>query len=199
MPRNSDEPETVAIFPTNPDPLASLGITQITVDFAGQEFVIPALAAVAWLKILLAQDLDLEAVFPGLAGPQAVMDVNNLILDGAGSQDELEQAILDVLEVASGRSWWITLRLCVSVRAHWEWVGGDMARHGVTPFDVPLSYWLDGAYVTMFQGILERTGKAQVVSDWTQALTTPPPSQVRAGAQDTVDRDAFLAVMRMAQ
>jgi hypothetical protein len=175
-----------------------LGLPRIFVDFGGHNFQIPPLPASEWLKVLLAESIDLEAVFPGLAGPETIGKVNSLILDGAGSQDELEQVILDVLEVAAGRRWWIALRLCVSVRAHWEWVGGDLARHGVSPFDVPLSYWLDGAYATMIQGIMDRTDKPRRVSEWTRALTDPPPQERRREVADD-DGSAFLAALRMSR
>lgn len=198
MPRKDDEPETITLYPSNPDPLASLGIAPIIVEFAGQEFTIPPYPAAIWLRTLLAEKLDLEAVFPGLAGPEAVATANSLIIEGAGSQDELEEAILDVLEAAAGRRWWITLRLCVSIRAHWEWVGGDLARHGVSPFDVPLSYWLDGAYATMVQGIMERSGKPRKIVDWTRALTDPPAQERRKQAEED-DGSAFLAALKMAR
>lgn len=169
------------------------------VEFGGQEFEIPAYPAARWLEVLLAEKVNLEAVFPGLAGLDAELAVNLAITGSKATQDELEQVIYEVLEAASGRRWWITLRLCMSLRAHWEWVGGAMARNGLTPFDVPLAFWLDGAYATMIHEMVASAAEPQdlnKIADWARALTVPPASQIRAEASDTMDRDAFLALAR---
>jgi hypothetical protein len=189
----------VSLAHTSPDPLASLRCAAVVVPFAGVDYTIPALPAARWLEILLAEKLNLEAIFPGLAGLDAELAVNMAIASRRATVEDLEQAIYDVLEVASGRQWWITVRLCISLRAHWEWVGGAMARNGLTPFEVPLAFWLDGAYATMVHemvaGAVEEADLNRI-ADWSRALTSPPTSQVRGQVSDTVDRDAFLALAR---
>jgi hypothetical protein len=113
------------------------------------------------------------------------------------TNDDLEQTILDALTEASGRPWWITIRLCQSLRAHWEFVGGEMASHGFVPYGVPLSFWLDGAYRTMVKLLLE-SAEPRNAADWTRALTTPPPSEGRK-FDEVAESDAFLAAMSMAR
>lgn len=189
----------VTLAHTNPDPLATLRMAPLLVQFAGTEYEIPAYPAARWLEILLAEKINLEAVFPGLAGLDAELAVNLAITDLRATQDELLQVIYEVLEAATGRRWWVAIRLCVSLRAHWEWVGGAMARNGLTPFDVPLAFWLDGAYTTMIHEMVKAAVEPQdlnKIADWVRALTVPPASQVRAEASDTMDRDAFLALAR---
>jgi hypothetical protein len=181
------------------DPLASLRVAELVVPFAGIEHTIPAYPAAKWLEVLFAQPLDLEAVFPGLAGLDAELAVNTALVDGAATQEDLEQIIYEVLEAVSGRRWWVALRLCLTVRAHWEWVGGAMARSGLTPFDVPLGFWLDGAYATMVHEMASNASTEddlRKIADWSHALTTPPVSQIRKEADDVMDRDAFLALAR---
>lgn len=197
MSKGPDIPR-VALARISPDPVASLRIAELAVPFGGQEYTIPAYPAAKWLEVLLAKDPNLEAVFPGLAGLDAELGVNLSLIEGSGTQEELEEVIYEVLEMASGRQWWITLRLCVTLRAHWEWVGGAMARNGLTPFDVPLAFWLDGAYATMVHEMVANAAEVkdlQKVADWTQALTVPPVAEIRKEANDTMDRDAFLALM----
>jgi hypothetical protein len=192
-------PPRVVLAHTNPDPLASLRVAPLFVEFGGQEYEIPALPASRWLEILLAEKVNLEAVFPGLAGLDAELAVNLAIAESQATQDELAQVIYEVLEAAAGRRWWITLRLCITLRSHWEWVGGAMARNGLTPFDVPLAFWLDGAYSTMIHEMVATAAEPQdlnKIADWVRALTVPPASQIRAEASDTMDRDAFLALAR---
>lgn len=198
MPKAPERPKAV-LARTNPDPLASLRIAPIEVAFAGRDYTIPAHPAAVWLEVLLAQQVNLEAVFPGLAGLDAQLEVNLALADGKAAQDDLEQVIYEVLEVACGRRWWTALRLCGSLRAHWEWVGGAMSRNGLTPFNVPLAFWLDGAYATMIHEMASAAADAEdldKIAAWTRALTTPPVTAVRAEADDTMDRDAFLALAR---
>lgn len=196
----SREPERIYLSPSNPDPLASLRLWSVVVELGGKEFTVPSLPAARWLEILMAptSELNPEDWFPGFAGPQAVMDVNNMLIDGVISQDEVVAVIWDVLEAMSGRRWWITLRLCASARAHWEWLGGELALAGVSPFDMPLGFWLDGVYAAMVKGIAERASKPQLVADWTRMLTAPP-AQSRREFDEKANADAFLAALRGAR
>jgi hypothetical protein len=153
--------------------------------------------AAGWLELLLAEPIEYEELFPGLAGPQAVMDVNQMILSGAADSEDLERAILDLIEAVSGRSWWITLRLCFSIRAHWGSVGGEMARQGMHPWGMPLGYWLDGAYATMIE-LLLKGPKPKAAADWSRAIVQPPPQETRQ-IDEVENANAFLAAFRAAQ
>ena len=165
-----------------------------TVVLGDREYKVPAMDAAGWLEILLADPMVFEDLFPATAGPVAVLEVNQALLLGQVDPEELEKAIKDLLEAVSGRCWWITLRLCYSLRQHWESVGGDLARHGVTPFGVPLSFWLDAAYTTMVRLILEGP-KPKVAEEFTRTLTRPPASEGRHFDEEA-NSLAFLAAMR---
>ena len=71
---------SVRVAPTNADPLASLRIWRITVDLGDRRFLIPKLPARDWLEILLEDDLNPEDLFPGLCGPDTVLEVNQLLV-----------------------------------------------------------------------------------------------------------------------
>lgn len=186
----------IQLLPTNPDPLASLDVYKVHVHLGDQRFVIPAIDAAGWLKILLDDPLNTEEIFPGLCGPADVVTVNQMMVSGLVSEEELTAAIYDVIEAASGRRWFIAVRLCGYARANWDRIGGELACHGVTPFKVSLSYWLDALYATMIRLIAE--GNPKKLTQFTADLTRLPPSEARI-IDDEAEGNAFLAMMRQAR
>lgn len=191
-PGRSQESSSVRIAPTNADPLASLRVWRITVDLGERRFLIPALPARDWLEVLLEDDLNPEDLFPGLCGPDAVLEVNQLLVDGVVTQQQLTDAIYGVIEQAAGRRWWVALRLCRAIRTNWDRVGGRLAAHGVTPFEVSLSYWLDGAYDTILSIMAEMDAK--MIGPFTAKLTMPPPGMAKQVFDE--NRDAAAAAFR---
>lgn len=185
---NESGSTTVRVVPTDADPLASLRISRIAVDLGGHRFIVPALPAREWLEVLLEEDINPEDVFPGFCDPDDIVTVNQMIIDGSVTMEQMTEAIYGVIEQASGRRWWVTLRLCRTIRAGWDRVGGRLASHGVTPFDVSLSYWLDGAYDAILGIIMEADPKA--VGSFTQRLVAPPPGMAKA----VLDQDRARAV-----
>lgn len=197
MPAKQGQPEVIHLADFTVDPVSSLRSWGADVPFGDRSFHVPAMDAAGWLEFLLADPVEFEGLFPGLAGPEAVFEVNQLIVAGQASSEDLEQAILDLIETVSGRAWWVTLRLCFSVRANWGTVGGEMARQGMYPWGMPLGYWLDGAYSTMIKLFMEGP-KPKQAADWSRAIAQPPPSANRQ-VDDVANTDAFLAALRQAQ
>lgn len=191
------QPEVIHLSKIGVDPVSSMRAWGADVAFADRSFRIPAIDAAGWLELLLADPIDYEALFPGLAGPKVVFEVNQMLLSGQANADDLEQAILDLVEAVSGRQWWVTLRLCYSVRSNWESIGGEMARAGVYPWGMPLGYWLDAAYSTMIE-LFMKGPKPKQAAEWTRAIAEPPPSQARQ-VDDVANTHAFLAALRAAQ
>lgn len=191
--RGGDTTENIRLAPTNPDPLASLAVWPVKVSLGGKVFSIPALDAAAWLMILLAEEIDLEAIFPGMAGPEAVAEVNRMLLWNEATEEELAEAIQDALEAVSGRRWWIAMRLCRIMRNFWERAGGELAASGVTPFGVSLSWWLDAAYATCIRLIAANDPKK--LGEFTQSLVMPPPSEGRK-VDEVANSQAFLVALR---
>lgn len=197
MPAKSGQPEVIRLADIAVDPVSSVRSWGADVSFGGQQFHVPAMDAAGWLELLLADPIDFEGLFPGLAGPQAQFVVNQMMIAGDADGDDLERAILDLVEAVSGRSWWVTLRLCYSVRSNWVTVGGEMARHGMHPWGMPLGYWLDGAYSTMIKLFMEGP-KPKQAADWSRAIALPPPSENRQ-VDDDANTAAFFAAFRQAQ
>lgn len=194
---SGSEGQSIRLAPTNADPLASLRICKVAVSLAGRTWLIPAHDAAVWLEILLDEELDPEAVFPGLCGPQTVVEVNRLLLDGVVTEADMEEAICDAIEAASGRKWWITLRLCRFLRGNWDRIGGELAANGVTPFGVSLSYWLDGAYATAIRLMLD--GDPRQAAKFTAQLTAPLPGRAKESFDLARNQAAFRAAMAQAR
>lgn len=195
--RGGGQPEVIRLSKVGVDPVSSMRSWGAEVAFADRAFKVPAMDAAGWLELLLADPVDYEGLFPGLAGPEAVYEVNQMMLRGQGSEDDLRQAILDLVETVSGRSWWITLRLCFSARSNWESVGGEMARSGIYPWGMPLGYWLDAAYSTMIDMLLKGPTPKDA-ANWSRALTQPPVTEARQ-LDEVANANAFLAALRAAQ
>lgn len=190
--------QPIRIPATNAEPLASLRICRIQVSLAGRDWLIPALQAADWLEVLLAEELNPEALFPGLCGPDVELEVNRLMLSGDIDHEEMQRAILDVIEQASGRKWWFALRLCRFARTNWDRVGGVMAAHGVNPFGIPLAMWLDAAFNTSVDLWLN-SGKPQEVTQFVDSLLQPPPGEAKESFDLDRNRAAFMAAMGMAK
>lgn len=189
----SGEPQSVRISPTDVDPLASLRVSGVAVDLGDRRWVIPPLPAADWLEVLLDEELEPERLFPGLCGPDVIVEVNQLLIDGTVTVEQMQEAIFDLIEAASGRKWWVALRLCRTIRAGWDRVGGELAANGVTPFGVSLSYWLDGAYATCLRIIGE--GDPKQMGRFTAQLVQPPPGLARANFDQKRAAEAFRAAM----
>lgn len=180
----------IRVAPTDVDPLASLRVCRIAVDLGDRTFLIPALPARDWLEVLLDEELEPEALFPGLCDPDDIVEVNRMIIEGTVTAQQMTEAIYAVIESATGRRWWVAIRLCRTIRAGWDRVGGRLAANGVTPFDVPLSYWLDGAYDAIL-GIIGE-GDPKAIGRFTAQLTAPPPGM----AKETFDQAKAAAAFR---
>lgn len=200
---SSSPPESastsVRVSPTDADPLAALRISRIAVDLGDRRFIIPALPARDWLEVLLAEELNPEDLFPGLCDPDDIVAVNRMLIDGTVTMDQMTEALYAVIEQATGRKWWVALRLCRTIRAGWDRIGGRLAGHGVTPFDVPLAYWLDGAFDAILEIIMANDPKA--AGSFTQKLVQPPPGLAKQvfEAQRSRAVDAFRANMNRAR
>lgn len=195
MPREPQKPEH-RLTSTNADPLASLAIFAITVTVAVGDFQIPALPAARWLEILLDEDFQPERIFPGLCSDETVLACFEGLDNGSLSEQDVADAVMDALEVASGRRWWITLRLARVAREHWDLVGGGLMLAGVRAEQVSLGAWLDALHALMVERLAAADPAA--CASFTQTLVAPPASVGRQEMDEVVEGNAFLASMKMA-
>lgn len=125
------------------DPVASLGIWAVEVDLAGHLLRIPPLPAGDWLPYLMRLDLT------GLLDLAEGVDVEEMLLDGEVTDEQLQEALTLLLEAAAGRSMWCALALANIAAENWHVVGGALARRGVRLEVLPLGAALDAIYGTL--------------------------------------------------
>lgn len=128
------------------DPVAALRIWSVTVEVAGQSYVIPALPAADWLEAILDENAALPIV-PGMLSEEDRETLWDAVCDGEVQQVELVEANRAALEVAGGRKWWECDRLIRSSAEYWHIVGGELARLGIQVDQVPLAAVLNAIYV----------------------------------------------------
>lgn len=148
------------------------------------------MTAAEWLTVLMVENLELDDIFPGLLDEDGVEVVEDLIIDGTLDLEEFQELVLSVIEVASARPWWVTLRLVEAARGSWDILGGEMGLRGVDPTRLSLSAWLDVLLL-----IIIRSMDQKDVQMFTLKLEAPPP-QAQQDAEQSMEMPAaaFLAM-----
>jgi hypothetical protein len=130
----------------NVDPLASMRCWAITLELGGREYEIPALPAVDWWPVLASGDLSRVLDFIP-SSPDDPANLDELLLSGTISAEELGQALTDTIEEAAGRSLHAAIVLTAVANAQWPVVGGTLAQTGFRWDEQPLGAALDAIYV----------------------------------------------------
>lgn len=179
MPRRSPQfagggqlgPEPQVTIPQhNLDPVWSLKPWPVELELDGEIWEFPAVPAVDWLAILMDKELDLDRVLLDLC-PRGM----ELLFRDTIEPEVLYRAILDLIETASARRWWIAMRLIGVVKANWHVLGPEMVTTGIDPTVLSLAAWLDCMMVALINA-MERKEVGLFVS----RLEMPPPSEVAA-------------------
>lgn len=166
------------------DPVWSLRPWPVELDLAGRTYTFPAVPAVEWLSVLMAENLDQDQILLELC-PQGY----ELLLDEELDPEELTRALLDVIEQVSGRKWWIALRLIWVVRANWNVLGAEMFYRHIDPTALSLSAWLDVMLVLTIKAM-----EPKDVSMFTSKLELPPPGETIAEEEMVMSADQFLSM-----
>lgn len=169
---SASPPSSVVRIPvTNRDPVLSLRPWPVLLTVAGMELEIPALPATDWLQVLMKEEPDLEEILTELC-PQGT----SLLFDESLDQEELWDILLELVEQASARHWWIAMRIINVCRASWNVLGAEMFYRGIDPNSLSLAAWLDAMLlviiramdpkdVTMFNMKLEMVPAGEEVDD----------------------------------
>lgn len=162
-PSPSTSDTRVNIPKLNKDPIWSLKPWPVVIEVHGQRLEIPALPAVDWLVVLMQDDLNLDDFIDELL-PEAenMLDVSELDLE------ELYKICLEVITAASGRSWWIALRLIGVAKDSWHILSGEMLKVDATRMS--LSGWLD----VLLLAILNNMDPKDTTM-FSMRLEAPPP------------------------
>lgn len=173
------------------DPVWSLKPWAIDVELLGHQFVVPEQPAVVWLSALMTEDVDLEQVFPALAGQEAVELVDAALWDGRLDPISLYAMCRDLITMAAGRPWWVAMRLIHSARANWNYIGGEVVIRGIDATHLSLSGWLDAILHVMLRG-MERKDQTMFLS----RLEVVPEGEQDNGPEMEIEPDAFASMMR---
>lgn len=189
-PSVSEVPEAPKIRIPNQtqDPIWSVKPWPIIVTVGGRDVEFPAASAADWLSVLMAESVDLDDLVRFLATDGEALLSDETI--GA----ELYESCLSVITAASGRPWWLAMRLINVAKANWNTVGAEMLYRGFFPGDVSLSAWLDVLLVVIIKMM-----DPSKVTMFTMQLEQPPPEFIDEESQEQemeMDRNQFLSLGR---
>lgn len=133
------------------DPLASMRCWAVDLLIGGREYEIPALPAADWWPVLVSGDplrvLDLAL---------STDDLDEALLDGQVSGDEIGESIFDAIAEATGRSAHVAFCLVTAATHGWSVVGGELAKRGFRWDVMPIGAALDAVYVLLLENIPEK-------------------------------------------
>ena len=162
-----DQVAPTAVPRTNRDPASSLRPSPIVITVGGREIEIPALPAVEWLEVLMADNFQFDDLFIELL-PDGV----DVMLGDWVPVEDMEDLGLAILEQASARHWWIALRLIGTLMDHWDVMGAEATFHNVDPSRLSLAAWLDSMLVLLMQRI-----QAEQQAMFVSRLEAPPAGE----------------------
>jgi hypothetical protein len=164
------------------DPIQSLCPWPVTFTAGGREYEIPALPAAPWLALLMDPDATTDDVLIEL-----VPDSADLVMDEDMDLVELSHSII---QLVSGRPWYLAIRMVLLVYDHWNVLGAEMLRRGVDANRLSLSAWLDVALLTLLQNT-ERKDHTMLLSQ----LELAPTTEEVAPEEMEMSHDQFLSLM----
>jgi hypothetical protein len=180
----STPPATVPRF--NRDPAASLQPACVEFTFAGEDFSTVLVTAADWLGVLLDLEQSLLDVFHSMLGPEQAERFIRLYLEQGG---DIEELLFEVLEVASARYWWVTLRLLGVVQGSWHQVGASLLKQGVRPSELSFAGFLD-----VFTFELVHTMKPESVTMIMMQIEMPPDGYAMPEEDMEMSADDFLSL-----
>jgi hypothetical protein len=122
------------------DPAASLRVWAIEVTVGGCLLRVPPLPAADWLPSVMTTN------------PMAVLelvedfDLAEVLLDGDLTVDQLREALIEVVEAASGRPAVAAFAIAGIAAQRWDVIGADLARVGLRFTEISLGAALDAIY-----------------------------------------------------
>lgn len=127
------------------------------VTISGEVFRLKRSSAYDWIMAYSREPKSLSWIIPGMIQG----DVDR-IFDQYMNLPDVERRWLNTARVAlereSGRTWWRAANLIDKVLEAWTVVHGSLLLQGCDPSRMPLSAWLDAAYVD----IMRRAGEDDV-------------------------------------
>jgi hypothetical protein len=132
------------------DPLASMRCWAIEIELGGRTFEVPALPAADWWPVLVSGDIGQILDFI-VSTPDDPGNVDDLLLSGVLSGNELTEVLLDAMEEAAGRSFHAAFVTALTAGTQWAAVNGTLAKGGFRWDEQPLGAALDALYAAMLE------------------------------------------------
>lgn len=166
------------------DLLLHLRPCRIDVPFDGTLYTIPALDAVEWIALIGGEYPDLYAVFPKLAGGDAVAHVEDALWEDRVGLDQVGDVALSVIAANADRPWWVTLRVIRAAQEAWDRVHVNRAT------GMSLAGWLDEVWSKIMENIDPKKKPA-----WVNDIEAPPKG-IQADVDFDAEEAAFLNAMK---
>lgn len=140
----------------------------VGVELAGREYEILALPAADWWPVLIQ------------GNPMAVLDIiessadlDGLLLDGRVSAGDLQEALTEAIEEATGRSFHAAFVLATVAETAWATIGGALAQAGFRWDVQPIGAALDAVHAIVVGGLEKDEREKFITLLENDALTQP--------------------------
>lgn len=138
------------------DSIASMRCWALTVELGGRDFDIPPLPAVDWWPVLTSGTAE---VFLDLLRSDSGSDLDEMLLSGQITGDELSSVMSDTIEEATGRSLHVAFVLATVATSQWPVVGGALAQAGFRWDVMPIGAALDAVHSVILAGLSEENAR----------------------------------------
>lgn len=189
-PSAPSKPAGVTVPRLNRNPILSLRPWPVVITVGGEEFTIPPLPAADWLAALMSEAFSLDDLFPGLLDDEDHDRAVAVLLSDMHELEQFHRLTLDIVELASGRSWWVALRLIGAAVGSWDVIGAELILKQVDPERLSLAAWLDAVLLVMLRSMDEKD-----ITMFTLKLEAPPPEAQEEVEEMTMSREAFASMM----
>jgi hypothetical protein len=162
------------------DPVASMRCWAIEIELGGHFFEVPPLPAADWWPVLTSAD---RALILDMVESSPEHDLDEMILAGELSGDDLSQALLDTIESVTGRPAQAAYVLAAVAQLQWPSINGRLAERGFRWDVMPIGAALDAIYAIVV-GALEEEPRKRFLA----LLDRPLPGHKRE-----IDRDKVVS------
>lgn len=172
--------------------LASLRVWAVEVDLAGATYRIPPLPAAEWFAAVLSSEQG--PLVPGLLVPEDQETVIDLLMEGAITKRQLDQANHEALAAASGWKWWEAERLIASAAVGWKVIGGLLQGAGLDMTRASLGAVLSSMYAMAVSNM-----KKEDRFTFDSQISAPPLGAAREWFDESAYADNFAELLKAHQ
>lgn len=188
-PANTSPQATPAPPSTSTSLLHSLRPWPVVVRLAGIRCEFGEFHADTWVAALL--DDDPGAAIMELLDQDVQVALVDALIEGELDPIVLNDALLNIVTIVSGRPWWFTLRLLQAAQTSWDSIGGYMALHGVNAQQMTLQAYLDALLATVLRHVDPKNHTSMLAK-----MKMPPAGTAKPAIDEVREADLFLAQMR---